>query len=74
MHKFSMDKRTYWKCPHAYDVKTETVYTGEGSPKLKKKKMDKYTVERKFLAKYSVEEMLVRIIKSRVRSKGRGEK
>ncbi len=57
-----MDKRTYWKSPCAYVEKT-VVATG-GQYNLKKKEPIQYTIEREFLSKISVKELLIRIIRT----------
>ncbi len=44
-----------------------------GADKLTKKENTQYTVEREFLSKFSIEELLVRIVKSHVKQLRKGE-
>ena len=44
-----------------------------GADKLTKKENTQYTVERVFLSKFSIEELLVRIVKSHVKQLRKGE-
>lgn len=44
-----------------------------GADKLTKKENTQYTVEREFLSKFSIEELLVRIVKSHAKQLRKGE-
>lgn len=55
-------ENTYGKSLYAYVEKT--VVLAGGQTKLKEKKTVQYTVEREYLAKFSVEELLIRIVKA----------
>lgn len=53
---------TYGKSLYAY-VEKAVILTG-GQKDLKEKKPVKYTVKREYLAKFSIEELLIRIVKA----------